>query len=109
MPAVELDWLIVALSLIAIIYIAFVALVQQDMKKLIAYSSIAHMGFVTLGAFLVFYIIAATGRRPGRGQWPGWRGGADDLARPDLGRAVPLHRRACTTACTRARSAPMAA
>ena len=38
-----------------------VALVQTDMKKLIAYSSIAHMGFVTLGAFLVFLILAATG------------------------------------------------
>jgi NADH-quinone oxidoreductase subunit M len=49
------------MSLIAIVYIAFVALVQQDMKKLVAYSSIAHMGFVTLGAFLVFYIMAATG------------------------------------------------
>src|SRR5580704_326404 len=57
----ELDWLIVSLSLIAIVYIAFVALVQQDMKKLIAYSSIAHMGFVTLGAFLAFYIVAASG------------------------------------------------
>jgi NADH-quinone oxidoreductase subunit M len=61
----ELDWLIVTLSLIAIVYIAFVALVQQDMKKLIAYSSIAHMGFVTLGAFLVFYIMAATGSTRG--------------------------------------------
>jgi NADH-quinone oxidoreductase subunit M len=61
----ELDWLIVSLSLIAIVYIAFVALVQQDMKKLIAYSSIAHMGFVTLGAFLVFYIVAATGSAKG--------------------------------------------
>ncbi len=61
----ELDWLIVALSLIAIVYIAFVALVQQDMKKLIAYSSIAHMGFVTLGAFLVFLIVAATGATTG--------------------------------------------
>ena len=39
----------IALSLIAVIYIGFVALVQEDMKKLIAYSSIAHMGFVTLG------------------------------------------------------------
>ena len=48
----ELDWLIIALSLIAVVYIGFVALVQQDMKKLIAYSSIAHMGFVTLGAFV---------------------------------------------------------
>jgi NADH-quinone oxidoreductase subunit M len=52
----ELDWLIIALSLIAVIYIGFVALVQQDMKKLIAYSSIAHMGFVTLGFFVVFAI-----------------------------------------------------
>ena len=42
----------IALSLIAVIYIAFVALVQQDMKKLIAYSSISHMGFVTLGFFI---------------------------------------------------------
>jgi NADH-quinone oxidoreductase subunit M len=56
-----LNWLIISLSLIAVIYIAFVALVQQDMKKLVAYSSIAHMGFVTLGAFLTFYIVAATG------------------------------------------------
>ena len=39
----------IALSLIAVVYIGFVALVQRDMKKLIAYSSIAHMGFVTLG------------------------------------------------------------
>jgi NADH-quinone oxidoreductase subunit M len=61
----ELDWLMVALSLIAIVYIAFVALVQQDMKKLVAYSSIAHMGFVTLGAFLVFYIMAASGSAQG--------------------------------------------
>src|SRR5690242_12078659 len=45
----ELDLFIIALSLIAVVYIGFVALVQQDMKKLIAYSSIAHMGFVTLG------------------------------------------------------------
>ncbi len=44
-----LDWLVISLSLIAVVYIGFVALVQQDMKKLIAYSSIAHMGFVTLG------------------------------------------------------------
>ncbi|MBI4743135.1 MAG: NADH-quinone oxidoreductase subunit M [Betaproteobacteria bacterium] len=48
----ELSGLIVALSLIAIIYIGFVALVQEDMKKLVAYSSIAHMGFVTLGFFM---------------------------------------------------------
>jgi NADH-quinone oxidoreductase subunit M len=44
------------MSLIAVVYIGFVALVQQDMKKLIAYSSIAHMGFVTLGFFIVFTI-----------------------------------------------------
>ena len=48
----ELSWLVVALSLIAIVYIGFVALVQEDMKKLVAYSSIAHMGFVTLGFFM---------------------------------------------------------
>ena len=53
----ELDWLIITLSLIAVVYIGFVALVQQDMKKLIAYSSIAHMGFVTLGFFIVFIIL----------------------------------------------------
>ena len=47
---------IIVLSLIAIIYIAFVALAQEDMKKLIAYSSIAHMGFVTLGFFVIFQI-----------------------------------------------------
>ena len=45
-------WLIVALSIIAVVYIGLVALVQQDMKKLVAYSSIAHMGFVTLGFFM---------------------------------------------------------
>ena len=48
----HLDWLIIGLSLIAVIYIGLVALVQKDMKKLIAYSSVAHMGFVTLGFFL---------------------------------------------------------
>ena len=48
----ELSGLMIALSLIAIVYIGFVALVQDDMKKLIAYSSIAHMGFVTLGVFI---------------------------------------------------------
>ena len=52
----QLDWLIIAMSLIAVIYIGLIALVQQDMKKLIAYSSIAHMGFVTLGFFIVFAI-----------------------------------------------------
>jgi NADH-quinone oxidoreductase subunit M len=57
----ELDWLVISLSLIAVVYIGFVALVQQDMKKLIAYSSIAHMGFVTLGSFLVFELIRVNG------------------------------------------------
>jgi len=57
----ELDWLIIALSLIAVVYIGFVALVQQDMKKLIAYSSISHMGFVTLGLFIAFTIFARNG------------------------------------------------
>ncbi len=56
-----LDWVIIALSLIAVVYIAFVALAQRDMKKLIAYSSIAHMGFVTLGAFVGFQILRNTG------------------------------------------------
>jgi len=51
-----LDGLMITLSLIAVVYIGFVALVQQDMKKLVAYSSIAHMGFVTLGLFVVFDI-----------------------------------------------------
>jgi len=50
------DWLIIAMSLVAVVYISFVALVQSDMKKLVAYSSIAHMGFVTLGLFIVFRI-----------------------------------------------------
>ena len=52
----ELDWLMIGLSLIAVVYIGFVALVQSDMKKLVAYSSIAHMGFVTLGLFVIFRI-----------------------------------------------------
>jgi len=52
----SLSWLMIGLSLIAIVYIAFVALAQKDMKKLIAYSSITHMGFVTLGFFVVFAI-----------------------------------------------------
>jgi NADH-quinone oxidoreductase subunit M len=49
------------MSLIAVVYIGFVALVQQDMKKLIAYSSIAHMGFVTMGIFLVFTLLDNNG------------------------------------------------
>jgi NADH-quinone oxidoreductase subunit M len=63
----ELDVLLITLSLIAVVYIGFVALVQTDMKKLIAYSSIAHMGFVTLGSFLVYDIVANTGNVQGAG------------------------------------------
>ncbi len=51
---------VIVLSLIAIIYIAFVALIQRDMKKLIAYSSISHMGFVTLGFFIVYGVVMHT-------------------------------------------------
>ncbi len=63
----SLDWLIIAMSLIAVVYIGFVALVQNDMKKLIAYSSIAHMGFVTLGFFIVFMLIGKPGAAMGVG------------------------------------------
>ncbi len=48
----KLAWLVIALSLVAVIYVGVVALVQKDMKKLVAYSSVAHMGFVTLGFFI---------------------------------------------------------
>jgi NADH-quinone oxidoreductase subunit M len=48
----EFAWLMIALSLIAVIYVGLVAMVQEDMKKLVAYSSVAHMGFVTLGFFI---------------------------------------------------------
>jgi len=54
------DGLMIGLSLIAIVYIGFVALAQEDMKKLIAYSSISHMGFVTLGFFVCFQIVHNT-------------------------------------------------
>ncbi len=56
----EYDWFIITLSLVAVLYIGLVALVQQDMKKLVAYSSIAHMGFVTLG-FFIFNDLGMTG------------------------------------------------
>ncbi len=61
----ELTWLVIFMSLTAIVYIGFVALVQKDMKKLVAYSSIAHMGFVTLGFFLVYAIYNNTGSYEG--------------------------------------------
>ncbi len=57
----ELAWLMITLSLIAIVYIGLIAIVQKDMKKLIAYSSISHMGFVTLGIFLVFILLKQNG------------------------------------------------
>ncbi len=69
----ELDWLMIALSLIAVVYIGFVALVQKDLKKLIAYSSISHMGFVTLGFFVAFSILDNTGSL--RGAAMGMEGG----------------------------------
>ena len=52
--SLEFSEIVIMLSLVAIVYIGFVALVQRDMKKLIAYSSISHMGFVTLGVFALF-------------------------------------------------------
>lgn len=63
--SMALDWLIILMSLVAVAYIGLVAMVQKDMKKLIAYSSIAHMGFVTLGFFLIFQIVANGGGEQG--------------------------------------------
>ncbi len=57
----EWAWLLIALSLVAVVYVGLVALVQQDMKKLIAYSSVSHMGFVTLGTFIAFALVRDTG------------------------------------------------
>ncbi|MCG5530057.1 NADH-quinone oxidoreductase subunit M [Halorhodospira halochloris] len=58
----ELAWLVIGMSLIAIVYIGLVAMVQEDIKRLIAYSSIAHMGFATLGFFVIFQAgLSATG------------------------------------------------
>jgi len=54
-------FMMIVLSLIAVVYIGFVALMQTDMKKLIAYSSIAHMGFVTLGFFIVWSLAVSEG------------------------------------------------
>lgn len=56
----EWAWLMITLSLVAVIYVGLVAMVQQDMKKLVAYSSVAHMGFVTLG-FFVFSDLGVSG------------------------------------------------
>ncbi|MDH3990634.1 MAG: NADH-quinone oxidoreductase subunit M, partial [Gammaproteobacteria bacterium] len=57
--------MMIGLSLIAVVYIGFVALMQKDMKKLIAYSSIAHMGFVTLGFFLLWSTAGGSGAELG--------------------------------------------
>ncbi|MBN8894827.1 MAG: NADH-quinone oxidoreductase subunit M [Rhodanobacter sp.] len=54
-------WIVIVLSLVAIVYIGYVALVQEDMKKLVAYSSVAHMGFVTLGIFMAFMLVREGG------------------------------------------------
>ena len=84
------DLLLITLSLIAVVYIGFVALVQNDMKKLIAYSSIAHMGFVTLGFFVVFIIAEqAAGDQGARLAMQG-RHGADDFPWAGVRRVVPL-------------------
>ncbi len=72
---------IFTLSVVAIVYTSLVALVQEDMKKLIAYSSVAHMGFVTMGIFAAHH--------PGRRR----RHLPDDLPRHRVGRAVPVRRR----------------
>ena len=69
------------MSVVAIIYTSLVALMQEDVKKLIAYSSVAHMGFVTMGIFAANQQGVAGARVP------------DDLARHRLRRAVPLRRR----------------
>ncbi len=61
----EWAWLVIALSLIAVVYVGLVALVQEDMKKLIAYSSISHMGFVTLGTFIAFALMRDGGNSAG--------------------------------------------
>jgi NADH-quinone oxidoreductase subunit M len=55
------EWFIIALSLVAIVYVGIVALAQKDMKRLIAYSSVAHMGFVTLGCFMALVISQVAG------------------------------------------------
>ncbi len=57
----EWAWLVIGLSLAAVVYVGLVALVQEDMKKLIAYSSVAHMGFVTLGTFIAFALVRELG------------------------------------------------
>lgn len=59
-PDASREWqlFIIGISLVAVVYIGLVAIVQKDMKKLIAYSSVAHMGFVTLGIFMAFTLMS---------------------------------------------------
>ena len=98
----ECAWLVIALSLIAVVYIGLVALVQEDMKKLIAYSSISHMGFVTLGTFIAFALVRDCGQHRCRAPGPAGRDGADDLARLHFRRDVLAASACSTTACTAA-------
>lgn len=56
----QMDWIMIALSLIAIVYVGLATIAQKDMKRLIAYSSISHMGIVTLGLFMVYMIVGQT-------------------------------------------------
>lgn len=60
LASAKLAWLMIVLSIVAIVYIGLIAIVQKDMKKLIAYSSIAHMGFATLGCFMAYDIVSHT-------------------------------------------------
>ena len=66
-PDVGHEWamFVIVLSLIAVVYVGLVALVQDDMKKLIAYSSVSHMGFVTLGIFIAFSLVRDYGNLDG--------------------------------------------
>ena len=59
--SVDYVWVMIALALIAIVYVGLIAIIQKDTKRLIAYSSIAHMGFAVLGTFMIYIIIERTG------------------------------------------------
>lgn len=56
-----LDWMMIVLGLIAVVYVAYIAIVQTDIKRLIAYSSISHMGFAVLACFMIYSIVAVSG------------------------------------------------
>lgn len=70
-----LAWPMIILSLIAIVYIGLIAMSQTDMKRLIAYSSVAHMGFVTLGTFMIYILIAKSGNTQDSTAYTGMEGG----------------------------------